>query len=153
MDISLKSYSTSFSSRYLRIPKPDEFPKEVYNAIYKSDGIDAFLHPNRGKSAWQKFKDLFREDEFLDIYYRTDPKKGSIDPYEQTDSVLFALRKVNGEEKFYPMEGEVQQGIKRPQGVIPKPGEHRTFKPPVVTAAVKLANKIMDLKLTEAMFK
>ena len=59
----------SFNSRYLQINEPEKFPKKIYDAIYKSDGIEAFLKAGKPKSLIGKILDFFKADEILDVYY------------------------------------------------------------------------------------
>ena len=166
MNNTINGYSNiSFGSRYLQVKQPNAFPKNVYNAIYKSDGIEEFLNAGKPKTLWGKFKALFQKNEILEVYYgkgkmsehnfraqkEQQEKISEYDPYALKEWVNFIFKK-GDTRKFFNIE-EFQTGIRRKAGSIPKPGENHTFKKPLVTAEDKLVKSIEDIKDLETLLK
>lgn len=138
--------STSFKARYLNVVEPEKFPKKVYEAIYKSDAIEEFLKQGQPKTLLEKFIDLFRKNEILDVYYESF-KTSKYDTFESTDTIHFTLRRGKNRSRVLSSPPMHQQGVRRPMGSIPKPGENPYFKEPLEYAAdkiVKWLDKIKD---------
>ena len=142
--------SVSFNSRFLNTQKAEKLPKEISDAIYKNASIDEFLKEGKPKTLWEKFADLFKRDEILDVKYRETLVKDSSgkikkDPFSKVCYLTFRLIKSNGTVKYAHVSTE-QEGIRRQAGSIPKPNEHHLFKPPVETAEQKIAKIIENIK-------
>ena len=133
-----------FKARYLNVLEPEKFPKKVYEAIYKNDSIDEFLRSGKPKTLWGKFVDLFRKDEFLDVYYDI-IKDSRYDTFQSAETVHFVFRKGKAALKFYTCPTAYQEGVRRPAGSIPKPGENLYYKEPKEYAEDKNAKFIEEL--------
>ena len=59
----------SFNSRFLRIPYPEQFPKEVLSAVKSNNAIDEFIKAGTPKTFIGKIIDLFKDKECLEVYY------------------------------------------------------------------------------------
>ena len=129
----------TFNSRYLRLN--GEIPERISDAIYKNSSIEEFINSGKPKTLWEKFVNIFKKDEFVDVYYGT-RKTNANDIYERTEFVTFKYKKGTQPAYFE----EKQKGMRRPAGIIRKPGEDPVFKPPMVTATEKLANAISNIK-------
>lgn len=137
----------SFNARYLRLTsKTAEFPQKISDAIYKNDAIDEFLKAGQPKTFWEKLKDLFRKDEFLNIFYET-KNNSSIDTYAKSESITFSFR-----DKRYPLRAS-QEGIKRNFGSIPKKGGNLYYKAPTETSTDKLVKLIEELENLDKLLK
>ena len=149
---SIKVDSVSFSSRYLNIKNPEAFPQRVYDAIYKSEGIDEFLHKGKPQTLWEKITDIFKRDEVLTVTYKPDSlrilKKITGDPYAKAEEVEFVFGRKDSLMSDL-RKGKVraeQHGVKRKQGSVPKQGEHHMYKKPEETVDMKLAKEIENIK-------
>ncbi len=149
---SIKIDSISFNSRYLNVKNPEAMPQRIYDAIYKSDGIDEFLRAGKPKTFWNKVADIFKKDEELTVSYKPDSlrilKKITGDPYAKQEEVIFTFGKKDAlitDIKTYPVKAE-QCGIKRKEGSVAQPGEHYLYKKPEVTVDMLLAEKIEGIK-------
>ena len=137
----------SFNARYLRLTsKTAEFPQKISDAIYKNDAIDEFLKAGQPKTFWEKIKDMFRKDEFLNISYE-ETRNSKIDIYAKSESIIFSFG-----DKRYPLRAD-QKGIKREFGSIPKRGENLYFKAPAETSTDKLVKLIEELKNLDKLLK
>lgn len=134
----------SFSARYLKINKPENFPDKIHDAICKSEAIDTFLKEGTPKSLIGKILDFFKADEILDVYYRTQ-KTSKFDKFAQNDTVTFEFGKKNKKYRFLTL-GNVQNGIRRRAGSVPKAGEDLLFVAPKETSEDILAKAIEDIK-------
>lgn len=149
--------NTSFNSRYLNTQKAEKLPKEISDAIYKSDSIDEFLKEGKPKTFWDKFIDLFKKDEILDVEYLETVAKDSSgaikkDPFAKISFLIFRFTKSDGIVETAQLTTE-QEGLRRQTGSIPKPNEHYLFKPPVETAEQKMAKAIENIKHFGSLFK
>ena len=59
----------SFSSRYINIHKPETFPDKLLKSIENNTALDEFIHEGEPKTLWEKVKNFFKRDEYLDLYY------------------------------------------------------------------------------------
>ncbi len=149
--------NTSFNSRYLNTHKVEQLPKEISDAIYKSDSIDVFLKEGKPKTFWDKFIDFFKKSEILDVEYLETVAKDSSgaikkDPFSKISFLIFRFTKSDGVIKTVQLSTE-QEGLRRQAGSIPKPNEHHLFRPPLETAEQKMAKAIENIKNFESILK
>lgn len=128
-----------FCSRYLVVKNPEQFPQQVYEAIYKNDAIDSFLHA-KPKKLLGKFIDFFRKNGILNVEFIS-KSTNKYDPYSKTDIVDFTYKRGKKINKHFSLSAS-QKGVKRPSETIPKLGEHHTYKAPAETTEVELAKQI-----------
>ena len=134
------NYNINFNSRYFRILNENEMPKKIYYELYKSDAIEKFLTDGKPKTFFQKILNLFKKDEFLDVYYES--KNNYVhDPYDITEILHFTFNKGTSKEKKGFIDAS-QKGIRRETGSIAKMGENKLFKPPIEKSEDKLAEKL-----------
>ena len=138
--------NVTFNSRYLRMHNSERFPRKVYDAIYKSDAIEKFLNDGKPKTFFERIADLFKKDEYLDVFYSSNEITGK-DPYAKNAMVQFSFGKGHSVESILniPKTPAVQKGIRRPTGSIPKQGENPLFKAPQETVEYIIAKKIEEI--------
>ena len=102
--------NTSFNGRFLVIPEVYEkrimFPRKIKKAIYKNEAIRDFIsagNPSSPRTFWEKFKDLFKRDEVLEVSYDTNYSALS-------DSVIFKFGK-KGRKKVRTYKMSVDENI------------------------------------------
>ena len=131
----------SFNARYLNLKQLENVPPRISEAILKNEAIDKFLKEGKPKTLWEKFIDLFKKDQMLDVYHNTATEAKHPDPYAKDEFVYFGFGDSCYKDKSFTIRTS-QNGIKREAGSIPKPGEHYLYKPPVKTSEDKLIEEI-----------
>ena len=137
-------YNSTFSSRYLNIHNSEKIPQKILDAIYKNDSIEEFLNAGKPKTLLGKFMNLFRKNEFLDVYYDSQ-KEENIDPYSIKATVHFFFGKNGKTKRFLPLDA-FQFGVNRLDHSIPRDGEDVFYKKPLETVEDKLARQIDEIK-------
>ena len=135
----------NFNARYLRIHNYGEktIPQRVYDAIYKNQAIENFLNEGKPTTFLQKVSDLFRRNKYLDVYYES-INHNPADEFHKTEIIHFlydisSLRAKIGNRYGYA------EGIRRPVGIIPKPGDNKLFIKPAKTSEDNLVEKINEI--------
>ena len=146
MDNKINGYSgISFQSRrYMIIKNPENIPSQIKSAIQNSTAIQKFLHNSKPTTLWEKFISMFKKDEVLNISYEV-TNKSPYDKYAQTDVLNFKFSdgKINREGSF----SVKQKGIQlRKQELSATREGNEEYKPPIRTAAERIAKMIESLK-------
>jgi hypothetical protein len=71
-----------FNSRHIEIHHSETFPKQLLNSIKNNKPLDEFVRAGNPKTFWEKFKNLFQKEEYIDFYYDTYPVKSSVQAEE-----------------------------------------------------------------------
>jgi len=136
--------NVNFNSRYLRINDAKEMPARIYETLQQNSALTTFIDAGKPKTMFQKFLDLFKKDEFLDVYYLKCENSKS-DPYDITEILNFTFGKNKGNKRFFQIK-KSQVGMERQQGSIPKPGEHYKYKPPIKTSENQIIEEIQKIE-------
>ena len=65
MDFSVNN--VSFGNRYLRAKKGSNVPKTIMDALRQNKAVDTFLQEGTPKTTKEKFLDLFKTNEYLEV--------------------------------------------------------------------------------------
>jgi hypothetical protein len=90
MNVTNKNNDISFGRRYLRIHEAENMPKELLEAIKTHTSIDEFIKKGNPTTLREKLRDLFKKDEYLDVYFSNYSSSNSLKE-QDFDQVLLTF--------------------------------------------------------------
>ena len=80
VNIDNRNNNIAFSSRYIKFLNPEKFPKEILTAVKTNKSLYEFISESKPKTLLEKFKDLFRKDECIEVAFNRYTEEG---PYAE----------------------------------------------------------------------